>query len=62
MAMVLSDINTVTGATLPDGLNLRPVNRPAFQAPDGVSVKEAATVAIASDLTITDGPDDVAGS
>lgn len=60
MAMVLNDIDAVTGATLPDGLSVRPVDRPSFLAPDGVSVTDAATVAIASDLTIPDGADDVA--
>jgi ribosomal protein S18 acetylase RimI-like enzyme len=61
MAMMLRDVQAVTGATLPDGLDLRPVNRVASEAPDAVPLKDAVAVAIASDLGITESADDVAG-
>ena len=54
MAMVLPDVRGLTGATLPDGLELRAV-------PDAVPLKDAAAVAIASDLSITESADNVAG-
>lgn len=61
MAMVLRDVEAVTGATLPDGLDLRPVNRVAPEAPDAVALKDAVAVAIVSDLSIKESADDVAG-
>jgi hypothetical protein len=60
MAMVLRDVQAVTGATLPDGLDLRPVNRVASEAPDAVPLKDAVAVAILSDLGITESADDAA--
>lgn len=60
MAMVLRDVEAVTGAALPDGLDLRPVNRAAPEAPDAVPLKDAAAVAVASDPSITDSADEVA--
>lgn len=61
VAMVLRDVQAVTGATLPEGLDLRPVHRIASEAPNAVPVQDAAAVAIASDLGITESADDVAG-
>jgi ribosomal protein S18 acetylase RimI-like enzyme len=61
MAMVLRDVQAATGATLPDGLDARPVNRVASEAPDAVPLKNAVAVAIESDPGITDSADDVAG-
>jgi GNAT superfamily N-acetyltransferase len=60
MAMVLRDVQTVTGTTLPDGLRLRPVDRGTSESPDTVPLKDAAAVAIASDLSITGSADEVA--
>jgi ribosomal protein S18 acetylase RimI-like enzyme len=54
LAMVLRDIDAVTDAALPDGLELR-------AAPASVSLVVAATAAIASDPAITGSPEQVAG-
>jgi ribosomal protein S18 acetylase RimI-like enzyme len=61
LAMVLRDVQTVTGTTLPDGLRLRPVDRGTSESPDAVPLKDAAAVAVASDLSITGSADEVAG-
>ena len=53
-AMVLRDIQTVTGIALPEGLDLRPVDRVGAGAPDAVPLKAAVAAAIASDPAITD--------
>ena len=60
MAMVLRDIQAVNGATLPDGLDFRPVNRDTSTVPDAVPMKDAAAVGIASNRSITGSADDVA--
>ncbi|HST16739.1 MAG TPA: GNAT family N-acetyltransferase [Gaiellaceae bacterium] len=61
MAMVLRDIRSVKGkAALPDGLDLRPVDRVGSGAPDAVRLTDAVAAAIASDPGITDSPDRVA--
>jgi ribosomal protein S18 acetylase RimI-like enzyme len=59
LAMVLGDIDAATDAQLPDGLELRPVNRP--EEPGSVSLEDAAATAVASDPGIPDPPDKVAG-
>jgi ribosomal protein S18 acetylase RimI-like enzyme len=59
LAMVLRDVRALTGATLPDGLGFRPVNRVVSEAPDAVSLEDAVAVAIASDRSVKD-PADVA--
>jgi hypothetical protein len=60
MAMVLRDVETVTGTTLPDGLRLRPVDRGTSESPVAVPLIDAAAVAIASDLSITGSAYEVA--
>ena len=60
MAMVLRDVQAVTGPSLPDGLDLRPVNRGSSKAPDGVPLKEALAVAMASDPSATESAEDAA--
>jgi ribosomal protein S18 acetylase RimI-like enzyme len=60
MAMVLRDVQAGTGATLPDGLDLRPVNRVAPEAPDAVSLKDAVAVAISSDPSVEGSAEDAA--
>jgi ribosomal protein S18 acetylase RimI-like enzyme len=54
-AMVLRDVGAARGGALPDGLELRPVNE------DGVTVKEALTVAVASDTSIEAPIEDLIG-
>jgi ribosomal protein S18 acetylase RimI-like enzyme len=61
MAMVLRDVRAATGATLPDDLELRPVNRSTFKAPEGVQLKDVVALAVASDLSITEPVDAVVG-
>jgi ribosomal protein S18 acetylase RimI-like enzyme len=61
MAMVLRDIEDMSSASLPDGLELRPVDRLDLVAPDAVPLKDVVTAAIRSDPGITDAPDRVAG-
>jgi len=60
LAMVLRDIRAVTGTALPDGLDLRCVDRVGSGAPDAVPLKDAVDAAIASDPGITDSADRVA--
>jgi ribosomal protein S18 acetylase RimI-like enzyme len=60
-AMVLGNVDVVPVTTLPGGLVLRPVNRLASEAPDGVPLEDAVAVAIASDPGITDPADEFAG-
>jgi predicted GNAT family acetyltransferase len=61
MVMVVRDIQTVRGATLPDGLDLRPVDRPGSAPPDAVGLEDAVAAAVVSDPGITDSADHVAG-
>jgi ribosomal protein S18 acetylase RimI-like enzyme len=61
MAMVLRDIEAVTDAAFPDGLELRPVDRVGSGAPDTVPLRDAVATAIASDPGITESADRVAG-
>jgi ribosomal protein S18 acetylase RimI-like enzyme len=61
IGMVLRDLQAAKGDTLPDGLELRHVILAASETPDGVPLKDAVTVAIASDLGIKESVDDVAG-
>jgi ribosomal protein S18 acetylase RimI-like enzyme len=61
LAMVLRDIQTVKGSTLPDGLDVRPVDRVGSGVPDAVPLKNAVAAAIASDPGITDSAENVAG-
>jgi ribosomal protein S18 acetylase RimI-like enzyme len=60
LAMVLRDVQAVTGVALPDGLDLRPVDRVASEAPDDLPLKGAAAAAIVSDPGITESADEVA--
>jgi GNAT superfamily N-acetyltransferase len=60
MAMVLRDIDDMSSASLPDGLDLRPVDRLGAGAPNAVPLKDAVTAAKRSDPSITDSADDVA--
>jgi GNAT superfamily N-acetyltransferase len=53
-SMVHADFCGVPGATLPESLVLRPVNRLPSGAADGVPLEDAAAVAIESDPGITD--------
>jgi ribosomal protein S18 acetylase RimI-like enzyme len=61
LAMVLRDVQGATGATLPDGLALRPVARSTSEAPDAVPLKDTAALAIAADRSITESVDEVGG-
>jgi len=58
LAMVLRDVGTVTGAELPNGLEHRPVNLTASGGPDGVALKDAVAVAVASDPGIPESAAD----
>jgi ribosomal protein S18 acetylase RimI-like enzyme len=60
-AMVLSEIETLPGAVLPEGLDLRPVNLVGSEAPDAIPLKDAVAAALASDPGITDPAEHVAG-
>jgi ribosomal protein S18 acetylase RimI-like enzyme len=60
MAMVLGDIDHMSSASLPDSLDLRPVDRVGSGAPDAVPLKDAVTAAIRSDPGITGSADGVA--
>jgi GNAT superfamily N-acetyltransferase len=60
MAMVLRDVDAVTDARLPDGLEVRIVRRLAAGAQDAVPLTEAVRVAVVSDLGFTDQADKVA--
>ncbi len=54
-AMVLRDVHAAPASALPRGLALRPVRRPAGDAPDAVPLEDAVAVAMAADPGIT-GP------
>jgi GNAT superfamily N-acetyltransferase len=53
-AMALRDIQLVADAALPDGLELRPVDRVGAGPVDAVRLSDAVAAAIASDPAITD--------
>ena len=59
LAMVLRDLQTVTGTALPDGLDLQLVDRVGPGAADAVPLKAAVAAAIASDPGITGSADHV---
>lgn len=59
-AMVLRDLHALADAALPDGLDLRAVDRAGTGAPDAVTLEDAAAAAKRSDLGITDSADEVA--
>jgi predicted GNAT family acetyltransferase len=61
MAIVLRDIQAVTDAALPDGFDLRLVDRVGSGEPDAVPLQDAVAAAVASDPGITDSADHVAG-
>jgi predicted GNAT family acetyltransferase len=58
--MVLRRVQVAANATLPDGLVLRPVHRLASEAPNGVALRDAVAVAIASDPGIAEPADEFA--
>ncbi|HEY7025061.1 MAG TPA: GNAT family N-acetyltransferase [Candidatus Limnocylindrales bacterium] len=59
MAMVLRDIQAVSGSEPPNGLVLRPVIRGSADNEQAVSLKRAADVAIASDPSAPTSPEEV---
>jgi GNAT superfamily N-acetyltransferase len=56
-AMALRDVGALPAAAVPDGLALRPVNRLAAEAPDGVPLADAVAVVVASDPRLAERPD-----
>lgn len=61
LAMVLRDIRSAADAALPDGLELRPVNRSGSEEPGSAPLRDAAAAAAAADPGIKESPDEVAG-
>jgi len=61
MAMALRDVTALPEVTLPDGLRPQLVNRDSTEGHEGSLLKSAAAVAVASDPSVTDSPDEVAG-
>ena len=56
-AMLCRDLRAVPAVGLPTELTIRPVRRLAHDAPDGVPLEEAATLATLADPSIGDPPD-----